>query len=166
MPPETLARLRSLLAQLPLDSLPPRALEVGCGAYPAARVLAEVLPGWVLYGIDCDGEALRHARQEAPSLRLLQADALQLPGLLCARFGLILVRHPDLYRHLDTWRAIIGGLPSLLPPRGVLVITLYTPEEVDAIHLPGLPPLFPLDENALAPVDLDGRDRFVVVVNL
>jgi trans-aconitate methyltransferase len=159
---DSLARLRSVLAQLPLAGLPPYLLDVGCGRYPSARLLRDVLPAWALYGLDLDREALRRARRDAPFLRLVQADANTLPGLLRARFGLVLVRHPDLYRQA-AWCRIIPRLPALLVPGGCLLVTLYAPEEVEALRLLDLPPACWLDEPALAPPDLVGQDRYVLM---
>jgi SAM-dependent methyltransferase len=160
--PESLARLRSILAQLPLADLPPRLINVGCGVYQSARPVRDALSTWALYGLDLDGDALRRARRDTPSLRLVQANAKDLPGLLQARFGLVLVRHPDVHRRA-AWCRIIPRLPALLAPGGFLLITLYAPEEVDAVRALDLPPACPLDESALAPPDLAGRDRYGLV---
>lgn len=159
---ESLARLRSILTQLPLAGLPPRLLSVGCGAYPSAHLLWDLLPGWALYGLDLDGAAQRRARRDAPFLRLVQADANVLTGLLRTRFGLVLVRHPDVYRR-PTWCRIIPRLPGLLAPGGTLLITLYTPEEVEAVLALDLPPACLPDESMLAAPDLAGRDRYALV---
>jgi SAM-dependent methyltransferase len=156
------ARLRSILAQLPLRGLPARALDVGCGAFPSAEALRETLPGWTIYGLDRDGEALRRARQEAPFLRLIRADARDLPGLLRATFGLIVVRHPDLFRYRAAWSQIIAALPGLLAPGGALLIALHAPEEVEIVRALDLPPALPLDDFALPPADLAGHDRFAL----
>jgi len=151
-----LDRLRSMVDQLPLDGLPPRVLDVGCGAHPAAGVL----PGWTFFGLDADGAALRHAR--AAGLRLVQADARHLPGLLRARLGLILVRHPDIFRQRAAWCEAIPRLPALLAPGGLLLITLYAPEEVELVRALDLPPAYPLVPGSLAPCDLAGHDRFAL----
>jgi SAM-dependent methyltransferase len=160
--PESLARLRSILAQLPLADLPPRLLNVGCGVFPSARLVRDVLPAWALYGLDLDGTALRRARRDTPSLRLVQADAKDLPGLLRARFGLVVVRHPDVHRR-PAWCRIVPRLPALLAPGGLLLITLYAPEEVDTVRALNLPPARLLDESALAPSALAGHDRYALV---
>jgi SAM-dependent methyltransferase len=149
-------RLQSALAQLPLDDLPPRVLNVGCGAYPSAQPLSQALPGWTLYGVDVDGEPLRRAR--CPDLHLIQADARYLP--VRASFGLVIIRHPDLYRSYTAWAQIIPSLPALLAPGGLLLITLYAPEEVELIRALSLPPAYCL--NGLASADLAGYDRYVL----
>jgi SAM-dependent methyltransferase len=150
------ARLRSALAQLPLDDLPPCVLNVGCGAYPSAQILRDALPGWTLYGMDIDGDALRRARR--PDLHLVQADARHLP--LRASFGLVTIRHPDLYRSYTAWAQSMPSLFSNLAPGGLLLITLYAPEEVELIRALNLPPAFALDD--LASADLAGHDRYVL----
>ncbi len=158
-----LARLRSLITALALDGTTPRAISVGCGAFPSAWVLREMLPGWAVYGLDRDGSVLRAARRDAPFTRLVQADGRALPGLLRTRFGLILVRHPDLFRYRTAWAGIFPGLPALLAPGGALLATFYAPEEVDAVlALPGTA-FARLDEHLLAPPDLAGHDRFALV---
>src|SRR5512133_1505956 len=67
---EHLARLHSLLRQLPLAS-GKNVLSVGCGVFPASLTIRTTLPGWTLYGLDLDGDALRRARQRDPGLHLI-----------------------------------------------------------------------------------------------
>lgn len=159
-----LARLHSLLIALPGVDLPPLLLNVGCGDFSSNLTIRTALPGWTLYGIDLDHAALVRARQQNPAPQVIQADATNLPGLLHATFGLILVRHPDLFRHRAAWSRIIPALPVSLAPGGFLVITLYAPEEVELIRTLRLPPAYPLDERTLAAPDLAGHDRFPVVL--
>jgi SAM-dependent methyltransferase len=149
-----LDRLRSIVIQLPLAELPPRLLEVGCGDDPGFALL----PGWTGYGLDLDGAALRRARHP----RLIQADARHLPGLLHTQFGMILIRHPDLFRHRAAWGEVIPRLPALLAPGGLLLITVYAPEEVEIVQALDLPPIYPLDPGSLVPCDLTGHDRFAL----
>jgi trans-aconitate methyltransferase len=135
-------------------------LDVGCGEYPSAETLRDRLPEWALYGIDLDRDALRRARTHFPDLRLVQADARHLPALLHTTFGLILVRHPDLFRRRAAWSRIIPTLPDLIAPGGALLITLYAPEEVELIRALRLPPVYAL--NGLASADFAGHDRYVL----
>jgi SAM-dependent methyltransferase len=151
-----------MLAQFPAAGLPPRLLSVGCGDCPEAATVQAALPGWAFFGLDLDGDALRRARHTAPALRLVQADARHLPGLLRARFGVILLRHPDLFQRRSAWRQIIHALPESLAPGGVLLITLYAPEETEFVRAL-LPAADPPDEGALAPPDLAGHDRFALL---
>lgn len=165
---EILPRLYGIIDQLPVIGLPPRLLNVGCGDFPCAATLSTALPGWMLVGVDRDGDALRCAgspngRNNTGAL-LIQADARDLPVVLGAQFGVILVRHPDLFRSRAAWLAALVELVHLLAPDGVLVITLYAPEEVELIHAADLLPLATLDEAYLPRVDIAGRDRFVRVV--
>lgn len=160
---ELLTRLDSLLAALPLGpDLPPRVLNVGCGAYSSAATLRAALPGWVLWGLDLDGQALRRAHVRAPDLRLIQADARHLPDLLAIRFGLVLVRHPDLAHPRAAWSLVLPALPRLLEPGGLLLITVFAAEEAGRVRALPLPPTYPLDESTLAPVDLSGCDRLAL----
>jgi SAM-dependent methyltransferase len=174
-PPEVLPRLRSVIDRLPIARLPPRLLNVGCGAFPSAGVLRAALPGWTMTGVDLDRQALRTAairrtaaRQRSDAdqppgrLHLVQADAAALPLQRSARFGLVLVRHPDVFRR-RAWAEIIPRLPERLVPGGLLVIMVYAPEEVRLIRALPLSRDFPLDEDDLSPPDLAGRDRFVLV---
>lgn len=160
MPPSSLFRLASILRQLPPITTP-RALNTGCGAFPAAHTLRQQYPAWVLYGLDRDPAALRAAQQSDPALRLIRADALVLPSLLHTRFGLVLVRHPDLFRHREMWLTVLRRLPALLAPDGVLLVTVYAPEEIDLLRTLEFPSPLPLSEQNLAPVDLAGQDRYV-----
>lgn len=153
-------RLASALIQLPAAH-PSRALDVGCGDCVSLYALRHARPGWTFVGLDLDCTALRLAHQRDPDLRLICADARTLPGLLRAHFGLILVRHPDLFRRAAVWRAVIARLPALLAPGGTLLITVYAPEDLDRLAGLALPAPLALDERALAPVDMAGHDRYV-----
>lgn len=162
--PGDLARLRSVLTSLPTAGLPPRLLSVGCGLYPCGPTLHGARPTWALWGIDRDGAALRSARQRDPSLRLVRADVRSLPGLLrplVGGFGLVLVRHPDLFRSAG-WAAVLPDLRALAAPGGALVITLYAPDEAEMVRRLGLTQ-GAQDQSMYAPVDMAGHDRFVIV---
>lgn len=157
---EPLPRLESVLRQLPVVDTP-RVLSVGCGTYPCAFTLRHVHPAWALYGVDIDMRALRQAREADRGLRLVQADMRDLPGLLRTSFGLILVRHPDLFRHPQAWETVIPRLLSMLAPDGWLVVTVYSSHESAILDDLALPPPQPLNDRALAVVDIIGRDRYI-----
>ena len=160
-----LARLRSVLDWLPVAPLPPRALNVGCGTFACARTLHDARPAWRLVGVDIDGDALRQARHHAPWLELIQADARRLPLPREMAFGLILVRHPDLFRQPAAWSAIIPALPARLAPGGALLITVYTTDEARLVlGLPLIPAPIVLNNHGLPPADLVGRDRVALAV--
>ncbi len=161
------ARLRSVLRLLPAERLPPRLLNVGCGPFPAARTLHGARADWTLWGLDRDGHALRIARRAHSDLPLVlvRADARTLPGLLRGTFGLVIIRHPDLHRR-RAWQAILPRLGELVAPGGALLVTLYAAAEADLLPTRTLPSLLPLDEAALAPVALDGWDRYVFAYNV
>ncbi len=155
------SRLRSVLTQFPTEGLPPRVLNVGCGDYPAAAALRQAREGWTLYGLDRDEAALRRARQSDPALRLVCADARDAPRIFRARFGLVLVRHPDIFRDKAMWAVALPRLLALLAAGGVLLITCYTAEESALLAALELPPALALDEDALAPPNLAGHDRYL-----
>lgn len=166
---DILPRLYSVLDQLPVIGLPPRLLNVGCGDFPCAPTLAAALPGWMVVGVDRDGAALRRAAAHNGPPRgstphLVQGDARDLTALLRAQFGVILVRHPDIFHSRATWTIALPGLVHLLVPGGILVISLYAPEETEMVRALALPPPLALDESVLPGVDLAGRDRFVWAV--
>ena len=161
-----LARLRSVLAHLPTADLPPRVLNVGCGDYVCAQTLHGARPGWARFGVDLDGAALRRAHQRDPALRLVHSDARCLPGLVKGEFGLVLVRHPDLFRSQAAWTAILPVLPGLVAPGGGLVITVYAADEADLLRsMLRLPP-DALDAAQITAPDLAGHDRFVFVYRM
>jgi SAM-dependent methyltransferase len=162
--PDPLPRLHSILDALPLTgTLPPRVLNVGCGAFPSGPTLRAVLPGWSLWGLDINGDTLRRARQLLPGAHLIQASIAALPGLLYAQFGLVMVRHPDVFRGASLWRAALARLPGLLAPGGVLLVTVYTSGEADSIRALPVPLTLSLDESALAAPNLVGCDRWALV---
>ncbi len=160
MIPEPLPRLESILRTLPAIATP-RVLNVGCGAFPSALSLRKVFPDWQIFGLDLDRQALRQAHDSDSGLYLVQADMRDLPQVMHARFGLVLVRHPDLFRHPQAWEAVIPRLPAMLAPGGVLLITLYSPHEAAMLTGYKLPAPDPLREASLVSVDLVGRDRYV-----
>lgn len=158
-PPEHPARLRSAIARLGLNGVPPRGLEIGCGAYPAASRLAGLLPGWWWIALDLDEAALHRAPRG--STVLVRADAERPPLAAGVRFGLILVRHPDVLRR-SAWARLLPRLPGRLAPGGALLITLFDPDEAHAVRALPMPPARPLDEAALVLAGRDGRDRVVL----
>ncbi|MBN1681237.1 MAG: class I SAM-dependent methyltransferase [Anaerolineae bacterium] len=156
-------RLVSILAQISLPAAPRTVLNIGCGVFPASRALDAVLPGWTCTGIDLDFYALRRARQAAPGLHPVCADATYLPGLFHTRFALILIRHPDVFQHRKTWSRVIPILPNIIAPGGAALITLYTPEEVSLVYTMAPNTIQPVDEQCLARVTLTGHDRYPLI---
>ncbi len=155
------SRLRSVLSQFPAAGLPPCVLNVGCGDFPAATALRQARPGWMLYGLDRDEAALHRAQQADPALRLVCADARDAPSIFHMHFGLVLVRHPDIFRDRAMWAVALPRLITLLATGGVLLITCYTAEESALISALDLPPVLSLDESALAQPNLAGHDRYL-----
>lgn len=148
------ARLVSIIRRLPISQQSPRLLNIGCGAFVEAPALRKLLPGWAVIGLDI-------VRLKKNSAWLIQADAVHLP--FACKFGLILVRHPDVNKYPERWKTIFENLPAYLD--GVLLVTAYTFDEIEFVrnHL-DLPPIS-VSEPPLAPVDLVGRDKYYVSVN-
>lgn len=159
---DRLDRLRSVFDQLPLDGLPRRLLNVGCGDYPSLPIVTDTLPAWTSLGLDLDLPALRRAARRLPRPPVVQADAARLPFARNASFGLIMVRHPDVFRRRTAWSRLLPTLAGRLAPNGLLVITVFTGGEVALIRRLPLPPHLALNETALASPDVAGHDRFVL----
>lgn len=68
--------LRAYLLDKVNPSAPQRVLEVGCGT---GAILSEMPEGVISHGLDVDASALAQCQVHAPSARLVQGDALQLP---------------------------------------------------------------------------------------
>ncbi len=164
LPPEwgyPLPRLRAALqALLPDPGAVRWALDAGCGACPPARTLHELFPAAVLLGIDRDPFVLRGK----PFLRLIVGDVARLPLARSVRFDLILIRHPDVDRHLERWRQASMGLPGWLRPEGRMLVSCYAAHEVETMRAALLAGgARPLDiDVGLPPVDLAGQDRYVL----
>jgi SAM-dependent methyltransferase len=191
-----LARFSTALTALPLDpARVRRVLEVGCGTFATAAILRGAFPAALVIGVDHDPGVLRSQPGTAVLVQnlmtclesrgsntgepggfiqgisldcTLAADAARLPLAAHVRFDLIVVRHPDVARLPDRWRAVCAALPGRLTRQGVVLITTYTPDEQawmqTALRRHGLLPQ-PVSPD-LAPVDLAGHDRFVRVYGL
>ena len=125
---DNLSRFASVLRQLPL-LVAPSILDLGCGTARCALAIQERWPDVTPIGLDCDQAALRHGPNAfAP----VQADLRALP-LHAGQFGLILIRHPDVDRAPESWRAAIQVTPALLCVGGILLVTCYSLAELDQI---------------------------------
>jgi SAM-dependent methyltransferase len=147
-------RLESLLRQW--SGAPKLILEVGCGAWENRPVLVRCFPAARLFGVD-----LRPLT--APGF--VQADIRRLP--FATPFDLVLIRHPDVHRSGVAWETFLRQSRRWLTPSGLFMITAYSAAEVETIRgwLPPLTPT-PLDASRLAPVPLDGQDRYYFVLSL
>lgn len=156
----TAARLISILEQLPA---PTHILDVGSGDCLDADDVLALYPQARMLAVDISAQALRRA-PVLPHLFRLQADVLSPP--LQAGFYLVLLRHPDTALHAATWERLCAQLPALLIPRGHALITTYEADELDTLRrwlLWDRLCRIDIDPDALAPVNLHGRDRYVLV---
>lgn len=149
-------RFASLLRALP--PLPiERILDLGCGDAKGAIMLAARYPGATIYGIDYDLSALRCV---PPCVQPVLADVRQLP--FNARFGLIVIRHPDVFRSAAAWKQALQSALELLVAGGVLIVTCYSIAEADRLRAwLAVLLLQPIRLSTdLAAVDQTGQDRF------
>jgi hypothetical protein len=128
-------RFASILAQLPIGT---RQLSIGCGAFEESACLPDCI------GIDVEA-GCGH----------VQADGRWLP--FACPFDLTIIRHPDVARNPAAWGSILQAYP------GLLLVTLYSPDEVDFVRQHVSRRRYPISERRLAPVDATGRDKFVLV---
>jgi SAM-dependent methyltransferase len=127
-----------------------RVLDVGCAfGYGAAAVVARGPAGRVVVGVERDPEHLEMAARRFPWLRILDADAAELPvpdG--CADAVLLL----DVMEHVAEPERVLAEAHRVLRPRGTLIVSV--PHDgplrgLDALNLyeglrrrrPSLPPL-------------------------
>lgn len=150
-------RLLSLLRQLPSPRL---VYDLGCGECDDALTYREVWGAVPILGLDYDHVLLRHARRRDPALLLVEADLNALPVL--PRADLLLIRHPDVHRHPDTWRRVCADLAHWLTTGSSLLVTTYTAPEYDLIRrwIGDRLTTVPINIAALDAVGLDGRDRY------
>jgi SAM-dependent methyltransferase len=112
---EPFARLREHVVRL-LGSGPGRCLDLGCGTGLALTLLAEA--GWDVTGVDASTEQLALARQRAPGIELLQADAHALPFDDHSFDAVIsILTHTD----FDDAAAVIREAARVLEHRGAFV---------------------------------------------
>lgn len=153
-------RFASLLDQLAFPIK--RSLSIGCGSYPEFASLYECHPRALHIGLDRDMFALKGNAGFQPFLdqqpALIQANGLRLP--FACKFDLILIRHPDVAKLSESWTTILQQIPFYLEK--VLLITTYSLDEYEFVRHRVTLPAYPLNENALTPVDLVGHDKFVL----
>jgi SAM-dependent methyltransferase len=94
-------------------------VDVGCGSGAVTRTVAQVCgPGVV--GIDVSESGIRVARQRAPGLAFVHADATvwrpsgPVNGVV-SRFGVMFFEHPvDAFRHIHSWLRPGGTFTALV----------------------------------------------------
>jgi SAM-dependent methyltransferase len=150
-------RLAKVLQNLPIPPSPQRTLNIGCGEFHEAEFFCQHWAGWLHIGLDWDYLALDNA---SPAVGRIQANALYLP--FACDFSLILIRHPNIPHHPDNWSRILQNIPARLAPRGILLVTAYHLDERDFIHRHVSLPTQSIGPHDLAPLDLVGRDRYLL----
>jgi SAM-dependent methyltransferase len=156
------ARLRSLLAQLPALT---HLLDLGCGI--CADVPTYFAAGAQhVCGVDWDHIALRAARRihRSKALCLIYGD-VRTVAFAPHAFDAILIRHPDIERAPTIWQKALARAARWLKRTGRLLLTTYSLTELSALRsLCSAVNLHaaPLDERALKPVPLSGRDSYAL----
>ncbi len=154
-----LDRFASILRALtPLPM--PRILDLGCGDGRCAGALKAYFPDAAIYGVDHDLAALRNMRI---GIQAVLADVRALP--FASRFGLIVIRHPNVDRAFVAWQQALSKVETRLAEGGILLITCYSAPEAERLR-GWLPPLtaLPIATAVLAPIDLVGHDRYVFLL--
>ncbi len=93
-----------------------RALDFGCGAGVFAAVLAEVLPGWEVWGTDISPVALDQARARVPGVRFAA------PTEVAGAFDLIFSHH--VLEHVTDLAGTMAHLARLTAPAGAMLHVL------------------------------------------
>jgi hypothetical protein len=97
-------------------------------------------------------------RQIKHGMARIQANLQRLPLRCCV--DVVLVRHPDIIRRWAGWAHFFQHLPSVLRPGGYLLVTTYSPLELETLTQMVNLPRHPLTESQLAPVNLAGQDKY------
>lgn len=107
-PPAVLARIRACIEAIGLPQTGV-ALDYGCGSGALTGVIAQVLPGWTLYGTDLSPVALEKARAQHPAATFFALD--DPPAL---RFDFIFSHH--VLEHVDDLAAAWAQIVALAAP--------------------------------------------------
>jgi len=110
---------RRLLAILPGDFRPARALDVGCGTGNATACLVEAFPGTAVFGLDLSAGMLSKARAKHARLPLVRGCASKLP-FIGGKLDLVLSTY--VLHHLEHPVGFYAGLERCLSPGGRAVL--------------------------------------------
>ncbi|MHB8627946.1 MAG: class I SAM-dependent methyltransferase [Aggregatilineales bacterium] len=163
-PSDNLTRFAGVLRLLPAPAVP-LVLDLGCGTARCALAIQERWPGVGIVGLDRDRAALKHRPNVVAPV---QADLCAMPVPM-SRFGLIVIRHPDVHRAPERWQAAIRAAPQLLCVGGLLLVTCYSLSELDQIRrwladsrteLPSAAQPFAFTHKSLTSPDGVGHDRY------
>jgi SAM-dependent methyltransferase len=133
---------------LPADAL--HVLDVGCSfGYGSAAIAAAGPPGRIVVGVERDSDHLARAARDFPWVRILDADATDLPLPDGCADAVILL---DVIEHIAEPERVLSEARRVLGPRGTIIVTV--PHAgllggLDALNLyaalrhrrPSLPPL-------------------------
>lgn len=148
-------RLAKALQHLPIPPFPQRTLNIGCGEYHEAAFFCQQWAGWLHIGLDWDYQALQNVPE---GIHRIQANGIHLP--FDCDFSLVLIRHPNVAHHPESWSHILQNVPRLLASQGILLVTVYHLDERDFIRQQVSLPQWRLNPRHLAPLDPVGRDRY------
>ncbi len=153
------ARFESLLAAIPIQ--PQITLNAGCGLYLEAASVRARWPDALHLGVDV---ALDDLHQVKPGVARIQAKLEYLPLRCCTQ--VVLVRHPDIIRRRAGWAHFFQHLPSLVSQGGYLLVTTYSPLELETLTQLVNLPRHPLTESQLASVNLAGQDKYPLLYRI
>lgn len=100
-------------------------LDIGCGSCEEGEELLE--SGFLLTGIDQDGETIQRVRKRLPAGRFITEDAAHWLEIQDDAYDVILIRRPDLAHRPKNWHRIFQLLPTALKADGMVIAT--TPGE-------------------------------------
>ena len=103
-----------------------RILDVGSGTGVAADAAASAVPAGLVVGIDLSVEMLRVASRARPGLRLVAAEAIQLP-FRDASFDVVLANF--VLTEFTRWDTALFDLIRVLTPGGALAASVWRTEE-------------------------------------
>lgn len=103
-------------------------LDLGCGLCEEGEDL--IRSGWVLTGVDQDGETIGQVRSRLPDGRFITADAAHWMVRCGSRYDVILIRRPDVAHRPENWHRIFQALGGLLKPDGVVFVTTPGAQEM------------------------------------
>lgn len=119
-------RFAHLIARIPPER-PVQVLDLGCSECLEGEAL--LAAGVGLTGVDQDEVSIRAAGRRLPNATFVCADAAELPDDWRGRFGMILIRRPDLLAQPERWRLVFGRLSGWLSAGGRVVVTTVSAGE-------------------------------------
>jgi SAM-dependent methyltransferase len=126
-PPSRRPRLLSHLGRwgrarrwLPIDAL--RVLDVGCSyGYGSAAIAAAGPPARIVVGVERDPDHLARGARDFPWVRILDADATELPLPDACADAVILL---DVIEHIANPQLVLAEARRVLRPHGAIIVTV------------------------------------------